>query len=70
VNRFRQKNQAQTQGEIKKIDASQMICETIQASQMKVWTDSGLMWIDSERVREFCDTTQRMNDMIQTWIDS
>jgi len=46
-----------------KIDAIQMICETIQAAQVKVW-------IDSEKVREFSDTTQRMNDTIQTWIDS
>jgi len=41
------------EGKYMKIDASQEIYETIQAAQMDVW-------IDSERVREFDDTTQEV----------
>jgi len=41
-----------------KIEASHVMCETIQAAQMKIWINSGLDWIDSERVKEFNDTTQ------------
>ena len=45
------------EGKSMKIDASQEMYETIQATQMDDWIDSRSQWIDSERVREFDDTT-------------